>query len=159
MNKPAAALAERPTQRLSVERHHPTLGETGDGSHPLTEGLRERDGVQDREDPAERVVRRDLVRKIEERLQPCLLGLAEFLDGDEGVRSTNHGDKRQGKYARERMQPPAIDSRIRNRGEVLQDRSRRHFVHGGAAFLATHWAQKDHAGVPRAAAILSTAPK
>jgi hypothetical protein len=35
------------------------------------------------------------------------------------ARSTNHGDKRQNKDARERMQPPAIDSWVGNRGAGL----------------------------------------
>jgi hypothetical protein len=109
------------------------------------ERVREAHGVQDREDPAEGVVRRDSVEQIEKRLQPCLLGLAEFLNGDEGVRATNHGDQRQDQDTRERMQPRSIDLWISNLGEVLKNRRCRQFVARGVASMSTHGGRKDHA--------------
>jgi len=74
-----------PPKSFAVDRHNLAFRQRRDRRRPSAKRFLQRLGVEQREDSADRVVRRDAVRQIQERLEPRLSGASEVLDRDEGV--------------------------------------------------------------------------
>jgi len=79
---------------LAVDGHQAARGGGGQVGDPLHEAPLEGRRVHGREDPAERVVRGNATRQIQEGLEPGLLAVAELLDLHPAVGPTD--DRRNG---------------------------------------------------------------
>src|SRR3954463_14605777 len=84
------ARVARAPDGLAVDRHHLALDLTRQGLCPAREAALERVGIDQHEDPSERIVRGDAVRQVQEALQPSLLAAPVKLDVLPTFRAGDH---------------------------------------------------------------------
>ena len=113
---PAPVVGTAPA--LAVDGHDLTVGQGKGRLHPVPEALLEAGRIQPREDPSQRVVRRDPVGQRQEGAQPGLVERAEEGDGHETVGAAEDGRHRQHQDVRRVVQLGAVDPRIPGRSRV-----------------------------------------
>ena len=82
---------ERARQGLAIHGDDLTGGDLVNGLDPTEEALDELFAIEQGEDPADGVMRRDAIGQLQELLQPVPFGVPELLHGDEVIGAGDHG--------------------------------------------------------------------
>jgi len=115
-------------QRFAIKRND--LGIKAGGSlHPGKEALLKLLRVKRSEDAAERVMRGDTVRQRQEGAEPRKLGVAELLDLDPAIGTTDNSTDRNHHDIEQVVVFGALHTRIVARGKVVAQASGRRVLH------------------------------
>ena len=119
-----------PAERLPVDGDHVSRQQVGHRRDPREKGRLERLGVQRREDAAEGVVRRDVMRQGEEPSEPRPLRPPEPRNRRPVIGAADHRAPRDDQHILEGVTPRAAHPRVRQLTEVGGDRRRHGLGHG-----------------------------
>ena len=116
---------------LAVDGHHLAVGQGKGVLHPVPEALLEAGRIQPREDPYQRVVRGDPVRQRQEGAQPLLVELAKRAMATK--LSAPQDDRQHGQHqdVGQGVQPGAVDPRILQAVQGLDQGRGHRAVHEG----------------------------
>ena len=101
-----------PRRARAFDEHDLPVGQLEDALHPVPKPLLDPGRIQPREDPSQRVVRRDPVRQFQERTQSGSVEFAEEGDGHETAGSTDDRQHGQHQDVRQVVRLSLVDPRL-----------------------------------------------
>src|SRR5215207_7727515 len=123
MQRPdSGSFVVRAPRCLAVNGHHFPFASGGHGLDPANEAFLERRWFEDSKDARKSVMRWNAVLQFQKRLEPFFFTSSELFHLREVFGSANRGQNRNRNDVKQRMFLAPINSRLRQVGEIFQQR-------------------------------------